>query len=85
MDNKINDLSAKRLISRTFSLINTIKKNIKVFSRLAGEKFDSQRLGDQYGALLAGAYSLMSSDLVDLQTAEQMIESVSWDSYSEAT
>ena len=85
LDNKINDLTAKKLISRTFSLINTIKKNIKVFSRLAGEKFDSQRLGDQYGALLAGAYSLMSSELVDLQTAEQMIESVSWDSYSEST
>ena len=85
LDNKINDLTAKKLISRTFSLINTIKKNIKVFSRLAGEKFDSQRLGDQYGALLAGAYSLMSSGLVDLQTAEQMINSVSWDSYSEST
>ena len=85
LDNKINDLTAKKLISRTFSLINTIKKNIKVFSRLAGEKFDSQRLGDQYGALLAGAYSLMSSELVNLQTAEQMIESVSWESYSEST
>ena len=85
LDNNINETTAKKLISRTFSLINTIKKNIKVFSRLAGEKFDSQRLGDQYGALLAGAYSLMSSDLVNLQTAEQMIESVSWESYSEST
>ena len=85
LDNKINELTAKKLIARTFSLINTIKKNIKVFSRLAGEKFDSQRLGDQYGALLAGAYSLMSSDLVNLETAEQMIKSVSWDSYSEST
>ena len=85
LDNKINETTAKKLISRTFSLINTIKKNIKVFSRLAGEKFDSQRLGDQYGALLAGAYSLMSSELVNLQTAEQMIDSVSWESYSEST
>ena len=85
LDNKINEQTAKKLIARTFSLINVIKKNIKVFSRLAGEKFDSQRLGDQYGALLAGAYSLMSSELVNLQTAEQMINSVSWDSYSEST
>tara|TARA_B100000963_G_scaffold43697_1_gene32603 strand:- start:2142 stop:2756 length:615 start_codon:yes stop_codon:yes gene_type:complete len=75
----------KKLISRTFSLIKTIKKNIKVFSRLAGEKFDSQRLGDQYGALLAGAYSLMASDVVTLDKAIDMINSVSWDSYSEAT
>ena len=85
LDNKINEQTAKKLIARTFSLINVIKKNIKVFSRLAGEKFDSQRLGDQYGALLAGAYSLMSNELVNLQTAEQMINSVSWDSYSEST
>ena len=85
LDNKINDQTAKKLIARTFSLINTIKKNIKVFSRLAGENFDSQRLGDQYGALLAGAYSLMSNDLVSLSTAQNMIDSVSWESYSEST
>ena len=60
-------------------------KNIKVFSRLAGEKFDSQRLGDQYGALLAGAYSLMSTEEVTLDKAIEMINSVSWESYSEAT
>ena len=85
LDNKINELTAKKLIARTFSLIQTIKKNIKIFSRLAGEKFDSQRLGDQYGALLAGAYSLMATDVVSLKTAEEMICSVSWDSYSEST
>ena len=85
LDNLITDEKAKKLISRTFSLIKTIKKNIKVFSRLAGEKFDSQRLGDQYGALLAGAYSLMASDVVTLDKAIDMINSVSWDSYSEAT
>ena len=85
LDNTINELTGKKLIARTFKLIKTIKKNIKVFSRLAGEKFDSQRLGDQYGALLAGAYSLMSSELVNLQTAETMINSVSWESYSEST
>ena len=85
LDNKINEQTAQRLISRTFSLIKVIKENIRIFSRLAGEKFDSQRLGDQYGALLAGAYSLMSSNLVTLDKATEMINSVSWDSYSEAT
>ena len=85
LDNKINEQTAQRLISRTFSLIQVIKENIRIFSRLAGEKFDSQRLGDQYGALLAGAYSLMSSNLVTLDKATEMINSVSWDSYSEAT
>lgn len=85
LDKLITEQTAQRLISRTFSLIQVIKENIRIFSRLAGEKFDSQRLGDQYGALLAGAYSLMSSDLVTLDKATEMINSVSWDSYSEAT
>ena len=85
LDNKITEQTARKLISRTFGLIKTIKKNIKVFSRLAGEKFDSQRLGDQYGALLAGAYSLMSTEEVTLDKAIEMINSVSWESYSEAT
>ena len=85
LDNKITEKTARKLISRTFGLIKTVKKNIKVFSRLAGEKFDSQRLGDQYGALLAGAYSLMSTEEVTLDKAIEMINSVSWESYSEAT
>ena len=34
LDNKINELTAKKLISRTFSLINTIKKNINLLEKL---------------------------------------------------
>jgi len=85
LDKKITEQTAQRLISRTFTLVKVIKENIRIFSRLAGEKFDSQRLGDQYGALLAGAYSLMSSNLVTLEKATEMINGLSWESYSEAT
>ena len=85
LDKIITEETAQRLISRTFSLVKVIKENIRIFSRLAGEKLDSQRLGDQYGALLAGAYSLISSNLVTLDKATEMINGVSWESYSEAT
>mgnify|MGYP001345097712 FL=1 len=85
LDNTINDEIAQRLIARTFRLIKTIKKSIKVFSRIAADKFDSQRLGDQYGALLGGAWSLMSSEVVTEKQAIELMNGVSWEAYSEIT
>ena len=79
-----SDIGA-RLIARTVSLIPTIRNSIKVFSRAAAEHFDSQRLGDQYGTLLAGAWSLMSSEVPSPEQAKQLIEQNSWESYSQAT
>ena len=60
LDKIITEETAQRLISPTS--VKVIKENIRIFSRLAGEKFDSQRLGDQYGALLAGAIFISQSN-----------------------
>jgi putative DNA primase/helicase len=56
-----------------------------VFSRVAGQHFDSQRLGDQYGALLAGAWSLMTTSVPTDREALALIEQNNWEPYSEAT
>ena len=48
LDKIITEETAQRLISRHLS-VKVIKENIRIFSRLAGEKFDSQRLGDPIG------------------------------------
>ena len=85
LDRFVTPENAQKLISRSFRLIKEIKLSYKVFSKIAADKFDSQRLGDQYGALLSGAWSLMSSDVVTEQQAIQMMESVSWEAYSETT
>lgn len=76
---------AQRLISRTVSLIPTIRASTRVFSRAAAEHFDSQRLGDQYGALLAGAWSLMSTAVVTDREARALIEQNDWAPYSQST
>lgn len=85
LDRFITDEIGRRLLARTTSLIPVIRESIKVFRRVAADHFDSQRLGDQYGTLLAGAWSLMSTDVVTDERARKMIADEDWEPYSQAT
>lgn len=85
LDQYITHDTALRLIARTVSLIPVIRQSIRVFSRVAAERFDSQRLGDQYGTLLAGAWSLMSSQVPTDEQARALIDQNDWEPYSQTT
>ena len=85
LDAYITDEVATRLIARTISLLPVIRKSIVVYSRVAAEYFGSQRLGDQYGALMAGAWSLVSSDVATEESARQHISSQTWESFTQTT
>lgn len=85
LERHITRETAVRLIARTTSLIPTIRQSIKVLTRVAAERFDSQRLGDQYGTLLAGAWSLMSSDVITVDEARNLVDGNDWTPYSETT
>lgn len=85
LDRYITPDIALRLIARTISLIPTIRQSVRVFSRAAAERFDSQRLGDQYGTLLAGAWSLMSSQVPTVEQAHALIDQNDWEPYSQST
>lgn len=85
LDRYISDTIGQRLQARTISLIPVIRQSVKVFTRAAAEAFDSQRLGDQYGTLLAGAWSLQSSQIPTRDQAFALIDQNNWDSYSQAT
>ena len=85
LDRYITPDTPLRLIARTVALIPIIRKSVRVFSRVAAERFDSQRLGDQYGTLLAGAWSLMSSEPPTDQQARDLIDQNNWEPYSQAT
>lgn len=85
LDRFITPEVALRLIARTISLIPTIRQSVRVFSRAAAERFDSQRLGDQYGTLLAGAWSLMSSEVPTTEQARALIDQNDWEPYSQST
>lgn len=75
----------RRLIARTARLIPMIRQAAGVFTRAAARHFDSQRLGDQYGTLLAGAWSLLSDVAPTEAEAELCIASHEWESYSQST
>ncbi len=76
------DLPA-RLLRRAIDLIPTTLRNIKVFSAAAAHRFGSQREGDQYGTLLAGAWSLISSDVATPEQARAMIARYDWSEHAE--
>ena len=85
LDRHISDDIAHRLQARTIQLIPVIRRSVRVFTRAAAEAFDSQRLGDQYGTLLAGAWSLMSAEVPTPEEARKLIADNDWSSYSQTT
>ncbi len=66
------------LRARTLSLIPVILENSMIFSRVIAEKFCDQRIGDQFGALLAGAYSLVSDNAITQEKAREWVEQQDW-------
>ncbi|WNL63597.1 DNA primase [Aeromonas phage ST4] len=74
---------ASRLLARALKLLPNILKNVEVFSRVAAKFFGSQRDGDQFGTMLAGAWSLCSDDVATDAQAEKMIGRYEWKEHIE--
>lgn len=72
-----------RLVRRSIELLPVTLKNIAVFSEAAAKRFGSQRDGDQYGTLMAGAWSLISRETVDIDAALEMIDMYDWSEHRE--
>jgi putative DNA primase/helicase len=75
------DDNGRRLVARTISQIPLIRKNAKTLATALARKF-GQRFGDQYGTLLAGAWSLQPSGGGELsvEAARQWVENMDWES-----
>jgi putative DNA primase/helicase len=78
---RMNELAAEfdtlyvnRLFSRTVRLLPTIIENARTLSSVCAIVFGSKRVGDQYGTLLAGAYSLTSDELLTREAAREWVE-----------
>lgn len=85
LDRLITTEIGQRLQARTISLIPVIRASVRIFTRVAADAFDSQRLGDQYGTLLAGAWSMQSSEIPTDQQARDIVDKINWDPYSQST
>ena len=73
-----------RLLARSLSMLPTILANVEVFCKAAALRFGTQRLGDQYGTLLAGAWCLTSSVVATEADALAMIDSYDWSEHKDA-
>ena len=85
LERQITPELGRRLIARSTGMIGVIRQAAAVFSRSAARHFDSQRLGDQYGTLLAGAWSLLSDVAPTQAEAELCIASHDWESYGQGS
>lgn len=75
---KITPEFSAGLISRSVSMIPVIRENAKIFSQAVAAHLKSRRFGDQLGTLLAGAYSLHSSELVSYEKALEIVSREEW-------
>ena len=80
---KIDAQAGQRLIARTVRRLPTLLREIKLFGDVCSELFGNRRAGDQFGALLAGAFSLTSDKEATLETAMLFIGQHSWDEFLE--
>lgn len=66
------------LRARSVLLLPVICRNAEIFSRAAAGHLGSKRLGDQLGALLAGAYSLYSTNEISDDDAKKWVAQQDW-------
>ena len=71
------------MAARMVRLIPVVRDAVAVFRRAAAQRLGSQRQGDQYGTLLAGAWCLMHSSVPTDAEALQLIDQQNWEPYRE--
>lgn len=83
--NKIEEDSeiANRLLARALNMMPVILESVKVFRRAAAKHFGTQRQGDQFGTLLAGAWCLQKSKAPEEHEAMVLIKGYDWKEHVE--
>ena len=75
----VDDEYAHKLQARTIKLLPTILKNSSTFADAASAVIGQRRIGDQVGAMLAGAYSLTSTREISYDDAVKWVSEKDWD------
>jgi putative DNA primase/helicase len=75
-----NDENGRKLVARTIKQIPAIRKNAKTLAGALSIKF-GQRFGDQYGTLLAGAWTLEPGGGGEMTAAQakKWVDSMDWE------
>ena len=65
-------------MARTIELLPVIRKNAGVFADAIARSGKSRRMGDTYGVLMAGAWSLRSRAVETAEQADEMVAETPW-------
>lgn len=84
IDAVITDDFPHRLLARTVANLDVLLHNIDVFVGVFTKKLGSKRAGDQVGTLIAGSYSLTSSNRVTYDFVDEWVNKQDWN-WSELT
>lgn len=74
----LTDEYVARLHARTIAMIPIIRANAETFARAGAVTLGTRRMGDQLGALLAGAYSVYSDSAISLDAAQRWLREQDW-------
>ncbi len=74
---------AGRMLARALYLMPIITQSVDVFCKVAARHFGSQREGDQFGTLMAGAWSLTRDTVPTEAEAQGMINAFNWEEHTE--
>jgi putative DNA primase/helicase len=70
--------TGKRLMARMINLIPVVREAAATFSRLAAIEYNSARMGEQVGTLLAGAWAITSQQAPTDEQALAVIRAAGW-------
>lgn len=70
--------TGERLLRRTVTHLDVLLHNVQVLGQVVVERGGTPREGDTYGALLAGAHLLVSTERLDLASGLEWLVSQSW-------
>ncbi len=69
---------SEALFSRTLEILPVILENAKTFTKAAAVVLGDQAVGDQVGAMIAGSYSLTSSQVISYDNALEWVKARDW-------
>jgi putative DNA primase/helicase len=79
---KIPKDTPHKLLARQVSNLNTLRSNIEVFKDVIAVTLGNRRLGDQLGTLLAGNFSLISTNEINNKLCEKYLENYNWSEFT---
>lgn len=74
----LTDDFIQQFFARAIRLAPVIRQNAAMFAKAVAVVMGEQRAGDQIGALLAGAWSLTSDDVVTYEQAQEWVGQQDW-------